>query len=59
MKKVILCDVSQAELRVLLPSALRRKAFDIVHFLSHAGIKSTTYMLQKCIWLNLHKDVKE
>ena len=58
--KMILCDVSQADPRVLLPTDFRRKAFDIIHSLSHAGIKSTTYMMkQKYIWPNLRKDVKQ
>ena len=40
--KVILCDVSQSEPRVLLPAAFCRKAFDTIHSLNHAGIKSST-----------------
>ena len=51
--KMILCDVSQADPLVLLPTDFRRKAFDIIHLLSHAGIKSTTCMMkQKHIWPN-------
>ena len=58
--KVILCDVSQSEPRLLLPAALRRKAFDTIHSLNHAGIKSSTYMLkQKYFWPSLNKDVKQ
>ena len=58
--KVILCDVSQSEPRVLLPAAFRRKAFDTIHSLNHAGIKSSTYMLkQKYLWPSLNKDVKQ
>ena len=45
--KIILCDVSQADPRVLLPTDCRRKAFDIIHSLSHAGIKSTTYRMKQ------------
>ena len=58
--KVILCDVSQSEPRVLLPAAFRRKAFDTIHSLNHVGIKSFTYMLkQKYFWPSLNKDVKQ
>ena len=58
--KVILCNVSQYEPRVLLPAAFRRKAFDTNHSLNHAGIKSSTYMLkQKYLWPTLNKDVKQ
>ena len=37
--KVVLCDVSQSEPRVLLSVAFRRKAFDTIHSLNHAGIE--------------------
>ena len=57
--KMILRDVSQADPRLLLPTDFRRKAFDIIHSLSYAGIKSTTYMMkQKYIWPNLTKRCK-
>ena len=59
-KKSILCDVSQSEPRLILPSEFRKKAFDSIHFLNHAGIKSTNYMLkQKYFWPGLNKDVKQ
>ena len=57
--KTILCDVSQSDPRVLLYRELRQKAFEIVHFLNHAGIKSTNYMMkQKFLWPNMNKDIQ-
>ena len=58
--ETILCDVSQSDTRVVLPKQFRRKAFEHVHFLNHAGIKSTNYMLkQRFIWPNMNKDIKD
>ena len=45
--KTILCDLSQSDPRVLLSHEFRQKAFEIVHFLNHAGIKSTNYMMKQ------------
>ena len=45
--KTILCHVNQSDPRVLLPREFRQKAFQIVHFLNHAGIKFTNYMINK------------
>ena len=45
--KKILCDVSQNEPRVILPPSFRRKAFDMIHSLNHAEIKSTLYMIKQ------------
>ena len=45
--KKILCDVSQNEPRVILPPSFRRKAFDMIHSLNHAGIKSTLHMIKQ------------
>ena len=57
--KTISCNVSQSDPRVLLPREFRQKAFEIVHFLNHAGIKSTNYMMkQKFLWPNMNKDIK-
>ena len=57
--KKILCDVSQNEPRVILPPSFKRKAFDMIHSLNHAGIKSTLYMIkQKFFWPNINKDIK-
>ena len=57
--KTILCDTSLSDPRVLLPRDFRQKAFEIVHFLNHAGIKSTNYMMkQKFLWPNMNKDIQ-
>ena len=56
----ILCDVSQTAPRVLLPKDFRRKAFDIIHSLNHAGIKSSRYLIkQRYYWPNMNKDIKD
>ena len=55
-----MCDVSQSELRMLLPAAFCHKAFDTIHSLNLAEIKSYTYMLkQKYFGPSLNKDVKQ
>ena len=57
--KKILCDESQNELCVILPPSFRRKAFDMIHSLNHAGIKSTLHIFkQNIFWPNISKDVK-
>ena len=57
--KTILCDTSLSDPRVLLPRDFRQKAFEIVHFLNHAGIKSTNYVMkQKFLWPNMNKDIQ-
>ena len=57
--KTILCDTSLSDQRVLLPRDFRQKAFEIVHFLNHAGIKSTnSLMKQKFLWPNMNKDIQ-
>ena len=56
----ILCDVFQDTPRILLPKTFRRKAFNIIHFFSHAGIKSSGYLIkQRYHWLSTNKDIKE
>ena len=57
--KETLCDVFQNEPRVILPLSFRCIAFDMIHSLSHAGIKSTLDMIkQKFFRPNINKDVK-
>ena len=56
----ILCDVSQDTPRTLLPKAFRRKAFNIIHSLNHAGIKSSRYLIkQRYYWPFMNKDIKD
>ena len=57
--KTILCDTSLSDPRVLLPCKFRQKAFETVHFLNHAGIKSKNYMIKpKFLWPNMNEDIQ-
>jgi len=56
----ILCNISQDEPRVIVPSKFRRKAFKTIHSLDHAEIKSTLYMLkQKFCLTTINRDVRD
>ena len=56
----LLCDSSTGRIRPILPVAWQRKAFDIVHGLSHPGIKSTIKQVSdKFFWHNMSRQVKE
>ena len=56
----ILFDVSQDAPRILLPKAFRRKVFNIIHSLNHAGIKSSRYLIkQPYYWPSTNKGIKD
>ncbi|KAL5494406.1 hypothetical protein EMCRGX_G015736 [Ephydatia muelleri] len=55
----ILCDVSTGVPRPLVPSALRRHVFDVLHSLAHPGIRATQRLIvARFIWLNIRIDVR-
>ena len=55
----ILCDVSTGVPRPLVPSALRRHVFDVLHSLAHPGIRATQHLIvARFIWPNIHIDVR-
>ena len=55
----ILCDVSTGMPRPLVPAALRRHVFDVLHSLVHPGIRATQRLIvTHFIWPNIHIDVR-
>ena len=55
----ILCDVSTGVPQPLVPSALRRHVFDVLHSLAHPGIRATQRLIvARFIWPNIHIDVR-
>ncbi|BHF64674.1 hypothetical protein SprV_0200768000 [Sparganum proliferum] len=55
----ILCDISTASHRALVPPSLRRKVFSLLHNLSHTGSRATDKPVSDCfVWPGMHKDLK-
>lgn len=55
--KLIYCEVSTSNCRPYIPSKFRRLVFDIVHNVSHPGIRSTRKLVsQRYFWPGLNKD---
>ena len=53
-----MCDVSTGARRPLVPLQWRKKVFDMVHTLSHAGPRPTAKAIaQRFVWQNYKKDV--
>ena len=58
--KVLLCDVSTGITRPVVPNSWQRKVFDIIHGLSHPGIRATRRLIaSKYVWKNLNSKVNE
>ena len=57
--RTLLCDVSTNRPRPFIPSALRRKVFDIIHGLSHPSGRSTAKLIsEKFVWHGINRDVR-
>ena len=57
-QRKLLCDVSTGVPRPLVPAAMRRDVFDLVHGLSHPGTSATVkIMTSKFVWHGIAKDV--
>ena len=55
----LLCDVSTGVPRPLVPAAMRREVFDVVHGLSHPETTATVrIMTGKFVWHGIAKDVR-
>ena len=55
----LLCDVSTGVPRPLVPAAMRREVFDVVHGLSHPGTSATVrIMTAKFVWHGIAKDLQ-
>ena len=58
-QRTLLCDVSTGVPRPLVPAAMRREVFDVVHGLSHPGTSATVWiMTSKFVWHGIAKDVR-
>ena len=54
----LLCDTSTGQPRPVVPTAWRRKVFDLVHGLSHPSVRATRQLMaSKFIWHGLRKQV--
>ena len=55
----LLCDVSAAVPRPLVPASMRREVFEAVHSLAHPGRRATTRLLSsKFVWRGLARDAR-
>ena len=55
----LLCDVSTGVPRPLVPGAMRREVFKLVHGLSHPGTSATVrIMTNKFVWHGIAKDMR-
>jgi len=56
----LLCDVSGPNARPLVPTSWRKSVFDLVHGLSHPGMRASQKLMSaKFVWPGLHKDVRD
>ena len=56
----ILCVQTEGVARPLVPASFRRKVFDLLHGLSHPGIRGTIKLFAKRFsWKGLQKDVRD
>lgn len=57
--ETLLCDISTGKRRPLVPSAMRREVFEMIHSLSHPSIRATTDLVAKrFVWHGLRADVR-
>lgn len=55
----LVCDVSTGRHRPYVPPAFRRQVFDILHSLSHPGIRATQHLLTtNYVWPRINTDVR-
>ena len=57
---MLLCDVSLASPRPIVPAAWWKPVFQVMHDLSHPGVKaSVKQVAARFVWHGLKKDVRE
>lgn len=55
--KTVYCDVID-EIRIYVPTSLRRRIFDVTHKVSHPSGRTTRKMItRKFVWPNMRKDI--
>jgi len=58
-ESTILCDMSTGTPRPIVPAEFRRTVFDMLHSLSHPGIRATQKLLtDRYVWPNINSDVR-
>ena len=58
--RTLLCDESTGSTRPLVPTALRRSYFQLLHGLSHPGIRATQELVsRRVVWPSMNKDVRD
>jgi len=56
--EVLICDISTGNPRPVLPRQVRKQIFEILHNLSHPGVRTTRKIIkEKYVWKGLNKDV--
>ena len=57
--ETLLCDISTGKPRPLVPAAMRREVFEMIHSLSHPSIRATVDLVAKrFVWHGLRADVR-
>ena len=57
---MLLCDTSTGDPRPLVPPQFRRQVFDILHTLSHPGVRATQWLItSRYMWPGISEDVRE
>ena len=58
--RTLLCDESTGSTRPLVPKALRRSFFQLLHGLSHPGVRATQELVSgRLVWPGMRKDVHD
>ncbi|GBM47647.1 hypothetical protein AVEN_120088-1 [Araneus ventricosus] len=58
-KQFLYCDISTDKIRPYVPVSFRKKVFDLLHGLSHPGMKATTDLIKKrFVWSLMNKDIQ-
>ncbi|XP_064459031.1 uncharacterized protein LOC135369368 [Ornithodoros turicata] len=56
----VACDVSLGTPRPFVPVALRRQVFDMLHTLSHPGVRATQKLIAaRYVWPRMHAHIKQ
>ena len=57
--RILTCDTPTGNIRPVLPAQFRRRIFDQLHSLSHAGIRATQHLVtSRYVWPGINKDVR-
>lgn len=57
---LLTCDISQGIPRPIVPAPFRQRVFDILHGLSHPGIRATQRMIsERFVWHGMKRDIAQ